>query len=196
MEHCVLILTKLAFISAILTVALEQIFDTDIFDSFNKNVSKTRDFRPWISSFIGILIAYTFDIRALHLGLGLEINDTNLHLSELFRRFIDNFFTGIVIGGGTKTIKKTFKYLVPDSKKKQESDILNDKQKDDNTKKALNDSFNCKITIDFTIDMVEDIDALASKLSITRQAVILMVMKDFLIRNSIVYFANVKKYSQ
>jgi len=43
----------------------------------------------------------------------------------------------------------------------------------------------CKTVVDFSYDMVEDIDALASQLNINRQAIIIMVMKEFLIRNRI-----------
>ncbi len=49
--------------------------------------------------------------------------------------------------------------------------------------KKLHNNNVCKTTIDFSLDMVEDIDSVASQLNLNRQAVIIMVMKEFLIRN-------------
>jgi len=51
--------------------------------------------------------------------------------------------------------------------------------------RKLHNKKTCKTVVDFSYDMIEDIDALASQLNINRQAIIIMVMKEFLIRNRI-----------
>ena len=129
MNSYVDVISELAFISAILTVALQQIFDTDIYRSFTKKISKLcpnyfsvknnddstkdRDLRPWISSLIGIYIACAFNIQALHSGLNVQ----NPGQVNFFPEWIDLIFTGIIIGGGTKTIKNLANSFFPNDKK-------------------------------------------------------------------------------
>ena len=53
-----------------------------------------------------------------------------------------------------------------------------------------------KTIVDFSYDMAEDIDALASQLNVNRQAIIIMVMKEFLIRNKISeHITNFQRFS-
>ena len=129
MNNYVDVIAELAFISAILTVALQQIFDTDIYRSFTKKISelcpklfsitnkdgskKNRDLKPWISSLIGIYIAFAFNIQALYSGLNVQ----NPGQVNCLPKWVDLVFTGIIIGGGTKSLKNLADSLFPNTKK-------------------------------------------------------------------------------
>jgi len=115
MDNLIYVLMKLAFVSAILTVALEQIYDTDLFNKLinkiaqkmplifkTENSTGIRDLTPWISTLFGIYIAYAFNIQALYQGL--EINNSDQ--VKCFSPILDTIFTGMIIGGGTKTITR------------------------------------------------------------------------------------------
>jgi len=116
MADVMLTLVRLAFVATILTVALEQIFDTRFYQKyFGKGLNGTGsryftefELRPWISTLVGILIAFSFEIQAISTGLGSEfLSASGGHNPEA--QLVDMVLTGLIIGGGTKSVKKIAK---------------------------------------------------------------------------------------
>ena len=107
-------LTQLAFMAIILTVALEQIYDTNLYQKYlgkgldgkGSKFFKSFDLRPWIATAVGLFLAFGFQIRALQAGLGID-NAKGFLGAEA--ETVDMFLTGLIIGGGTKTIIKIAK---------------------------------------------------------------------------------------
>lgn len=109
-------LVRLAFVAAVLTVALEQVFDTKLYQKYlgkgldgeGSRFFRTFELRPWISTAVGIFLAFGFELKALASGLGPEfINTTGTAAAEA--EIVDKILTGLIIGGGTKTIKNLAK---------------------------------------------------------------------------------------
>ncbi len=109
-------LVRLAFMAAVLTIALEQIFETRLYQKyFGKGLDdkgsiffKSFELRPWLSSGVGIFLALGFQMKALESGLGPDFISTSSSISEN-AEIVDMILTGLIIGGGTKTIKKLAK---------------------------------------------------------------------------------------
>jgi len=112
-------LVQLAFVATVLTVALEQIFDTNLYqkylgkgldgqDTKDSRFFKSFELRPWLSTAVGIFLAFSFGMTAIESGLGSEFmtppGDTGAEA-----KMVDMVLTGLIIGGGTKTIKKIAK---------------------------------------------------------------------------------------
>ncbi len=105
-----LTLVRMTFIAVFMAVALEQIFDTKLYQKYlgkglNGEGSKffqMFELRPWLSSALGIFIAFSFNITALESGLGSEFMSETGYDAQI----LDMILTGLIIGGGTKTIKK------------------------------------------------------------------------------------------
>ncbi len=109
-------LVQMAFVATILTVALEQIFDTRLYQRFlGKGIDgngsvffKTFELRPWISTASGIFVAMTFELQAITIGLGEaylgSVNHAGAVVDDV--KIVDMVLTGLVIGGGTKSVKK------------------------------------------------------------------------------------------
>ncbi len=109
-------LVRLAFVAAVLTVALEQIFDTTFYQKyFGKGLDgkgsrflKNFELRPWVSTVVGIFLAFGFNMTALQSGLGSEFVTASGTIGA-DAQIVDKVLTGLIIGGGTKTIKKLAK---------------------------------------------------------------------------------------
>jgi hypothetical protein len=109
-------LVQMAFVATILTVALEQVFDTRLYQRFlgkgidgNESVFfKGFELRPWISTAAGIFVAITFELQAISIGLGQgylgSVNHAGAVVDDV--KIVDMVLTGLVIGGGTKSVKK------------------------------------------------------------------------------------------
>ena len=106
-------LVQLAFVATVMTVALEQIFDTRLYQKYlGKGLDgqgsiyfRDWELRPWISTAAGVALAVIFRIRAIESGLGAEfLASAAAHGGEA--ALVDTILTGIIIGGGTKSIKK------------------------------------------------------------------------------------------
>ena len=103
-------LAVLILIAAGQTVALEQIFDTPLYqrwlgwgvDGQPSKILKSFDLRPWIS--VGV------DIYTCHLW-GLQFPGQGLNGYEVTGEttWVGILFAGFLIGGGTKRIKKMMK---------------------------------------------------------------------------------------
>ena len=111
-------LVQLAFVATLMTVALEQIFDTRLYQKYlGKGLDgagsvyfRDWELRPWISTAAGVAIAVVFRIRAIESGLGSEfLASAASHGGEA--ALIDTILTGVIIGGGTKSIKKVARRL-------------------------------------------------------------------------------------
>ena len=109
-----LTLVQLAFVATVLTVALEQIFDTKLYQEYlgkgleGENGSKffsNFEVRPWISTGIGIFLAFSFHLHAIKSGLGSEYL-ASIGGSSQDSEIVDMILTGLIIGGGTKSVKK------------------------------------------------------------------------------------------
>jgi len=106
-------LVRLAFVAAVLTAALQQIFDTKLYQKYlGKGIDgegsiycKNFELRPWISSAVGIYLAFAFQMKALASGLGPEFITPSAGTFDE-AAIVDMILTGLIIGGGTKTIKK------------------------------------------------------------------------------------------
>lgn len=124
-------LVQLAFVATVQTVALEQIFDTRLYQKYlgwGEDGKGSRFFsrfelRPWISSAVGIFLAFAFQLQALKFGLGKGGDDVEL-VSKLIGTAagdVDMALTGLIIGGGTKAIKKVVRQFGETRKDIQES---------------------------------------------------------------------------
>ena len=115
MGDVVLTLFRLTYVATIMTVALEQIFDTRFYQKYfgkGENGEGSRFFtnfelRPWIAAAVGVFLAFGFKFRALESGLG-DVDGSGTFLGNEAAT-VDMFLTGVIIGGGTKTIKKIAK---------------------------------------------------------------------------------------
>jgi len=105
-------LVGLGFVSAVQTVALEQVYDTKLYAKFlGKGLDGAAgskflgnfELRPWISTATGIWLALEFKLGAITYGLG--IDPAAVSGSSYTA---DNILTGLIIGGGTKAVKKVF----------------------------------------------------------------------------------------
>ena len=105
-------LVGLAFVSAVQTVALEQIYDTTLYRKFlgkglegqGSLLLKNFALRPWISTATGIWLALEFELGAISAGLGV-----NPQVLPEMSYTADNILTGLIIGGGTKAVKSVWK---------------------------------------------------------------------------------------
>jgi len=78
MVDITLTLIRLTFVATVLTIALEQIFDTKLYQNYlgkgldgkGSRFFTTFELRPWISSAVGIFLALSFEMKALESGLG------------------------------------------------------------------------------------------------------------------------------
>ena len=111
MGDIILTFSQLAAVAAVMTVALEQIFETRLYQSlFGKGVDgnpskwapASFELRPWISIAVGILVAYYAEGMAIMKMLGQEyatmvegqLGPDGVH--------VDFILTGLILGGGTK----------------------------------------------------------------------------------------------
>ena len=107
-----LTLVGLGFVSSVQTVALEQVYDTRLYTKFlgkglegtGSVLLKNFELRPWISTATGIWLALEFKLGAITYGLGI---DPQVGGGGSFTA--DNILTGLIIGGGTKAVKKVLK---------------------------------------------------------------------------------------
>lgn len=107
-------LLRLTFMAIILTVALEQIYDTNLYQKYlgkgldgkGRKFFKSYDFRPWIATAVGLFLAFGFKIQVLQAGMGIDKAEGFLGTEA---EAVDMFLTGQIIGGGTKTIVKITK---------------------------------------------------------------------------------------
>ena len=105
-------LVGLAFVSAVQTVALEQVYDTKLYTKFLRKglegagsvLLKNFELRPWISTATGIWLALEFKLGAITYGLG--VDPTTIAGASFTA---DNILTGLIIGGGTKAVKSVWK---------------------------------------------------------------------------------------
>ena len=105
-------LVGLAFVSAVQTVALEQVYDTKLYTKFlgtglegaGSVLLKNFELRPWISTATGIWLALEFKLGAITYGLG--VDPTTIAGASFTA---DNILTGLIIGGGTKAVKSVWK---------------------------------------------------------------------------------------
>ena len=105
-------LVGLAFVSAVQTVALEQVYDTKLYTKFlgkglegaGSVLLKNFELRPWISTAPGIWLALEFKLGAITYGLG--VDPTTIAGASFTA---DNILTGLIIGGGTKAVKSVWK---------------------------------------------------------------------------------------
>jgi len=115
-------LIRLAFVAAVLTVALEQIFDTPLYQKYlgkglngeGSRFMKNFELRPWISTIGGMFLAFAFGLTALQSGLGSEFINAETIGTEA--EIVDKVLTGLIVGGGTKTIKKLANQFVSTQK--------------------------------------------------------------------------------
>lgn len=106
-------LIQLAFVSVIMTVALEQVFDTRLYQNYlgsgpdgkGSVLFKDLELRPWIATIIGIFLSFCYQLQAIKFGLGDEFLGKASALNEN-AKIVDMLLTGLIIGGGTKSIKK------------------------------------------------------------------------------------------
>ena len=75
---------------------------------------KTFELRPWISTSGGLFIAFGFGLTALQSGLGSEFITSGTINADA--EIIDKVLTGLIVGGGTKTIKKLANQFVATQK--------------------------------------------------------------------------------
>lgn len=117
----------MAFVAAVLTVALEQIFDTKLYQKYlgkgldgnGSHLFKHFELRPWISTAVGIFLAFVFEMKAIESGLGSDfINPTGNAVADA--AIVDMLLTGLIIGGGTKTVYKLGKQFADTQKKLKE----------------------------------------------------------------------------
>ncbi|GEM_PF-6765713 len=102
-------LTLLTLIAAGQTVALEQVFDTQLYQKwlgFGENGRGSRllptvELRPWISSAVGLFIAFHWEIQFPGKALPGAGGPDDL--------VVGCVMAGLIIGGGTKAIKKLLK---------------------------------------------------------------------------------------
>jgi len=122
MTQFMLTLMQLGFIIALITVALEVPFSTNLFKKYLGNgvngdgegeFFKGFELRPWISMAVGLLVAFFFHIQAIKTGLGSEFLGKDLSTDAVI---IDQFLTGLVLGGGPKTLK-AFGRIIKETKK-------------------------------------------------------------------------------
>jgi len=112
MQDIAITLLRLAFVSIVLMVALEQIFETKLYQKYlgkgengdGSKIFKHFELRPWLSMLAGVIIAFKFGLTCLSAGLGPAFISASQDANQ-----IDMFLTGLIIGGGTKPIKKIYK---------------------------------------------------------------------------------------
>lgn len=118
-------LVKLAFVATVQTVALEQIFDTRLYqyylgkgpDGQGSRFFRHFELRPWISNAVGLLVAFKWELQCIGEGLKAGYLDVWPQVSGNYPSvldypdvmLVDMVFTGLVVGGGTKAIKKIAK---------------------------------------------------------------------------------------
>jgi len=118
MGDVVLTFTQLAFVSALMTAALEVIFRTRAYqyylgrgpDGAGSRWFTHFEFRPWIAMIVGVFVAYSFSLTALIEGLGIDLKDL-VDVSPIGEGVVDVdvVITGIVLGGGAKAIRDVVK---------------------------------------------------------------------------------------
>lgn len=99
-------LIGLAFVATVQMVALEVVFETE---GYRRALGRAADgegmeLRPWISMAVGIGLAWTFNLQAIAYGLAIDpegLSGTG--------NAIDRLLTGLIIAGGTKSIKKIYR---------------------------------------------------------------------------------------
>jgi hypothetical protein len=125
MANLLIVLTKLAFVATVLTVALEQIFDTRFYQKWlGKGIDGTPsrffqvfELRPWISSAVGVFLAWKLQLAAIAEGTSaayIPIPDGLESVPDVLA--IDFILTGLIIGGGTKAVKKVAKQFAATKK--------------------------------------------------------------------------------
>jgi len=108
------LLIQLYLISAAMTVALEQVFDTDAYHrllgkGINGEPSRWLpgvELRPYFATLAGIFVACAAQLELLSQGLGVDM--ASGWMSGAGQVF-DWILTGVVLGGGSKTIKRLAK---------------------------------------------------------------------------------------
>ena len=114
-------LMRLAAVSIVMTVALEQIFETKLYQSlFGKGIDgrpsrwapSNFELRPWIASAVGIELAFGFELMAITHILGMAYGDViGSQYLGAEAAILDYVLTGLILGGGTKSIKKIAKRM-------------------------------------------------------------------------------------
>lgn len=107
-----LTLLGLGFVMAMQTVALEQIYDTKLWrrylgkgdDGSGSRLFSQFELRPWVSTAVGIYLAYVFKFQCIAYAYG--IDPSQMPPSA---QYVDIILTGLIIGGGTKALKKLSK---------------------------------------------------------------------------------------
>jgi len=108
------VLIQLYVIAFTLTVVLQQLFDTDAYKAVlgkGLNGQPSRflpglELRPYFATAVGIFVACAAELELLSQGLGVDMASGWLGgAGPVF----DWILTGILLGGGAKTVKKLAK---------------------------------------------------------------------------------------
>ena len=132
MGDVLLTLTQLAYVSAVVAAGLEVLFETKLYQAYlgkglNGDGSKfftSFELRPWIAIAVGICVAWQFDLCAIIEGLNISLPEfAALSGTDSVDRInaIDRVLTGIVIGGGAKSIKALAKSFASTRKEAKET---------------------------------------------------------------------------
>jgi len=117
-QESVTALAQLYALSIVLTIALEQVFDTQLFHrllgkgTVKDGVVKPSVFlpyaevRPYIASLVGIGVALIAHLEVLRSILNVDMASGGLGEAGLY---VDRVLTGIFLGGGAKTVKRVAK---------------------------------------------------------------------------------------
>ena len=107
-------LLQLYVISILLTVALEQLFDNQAYEwlvgkGINGKPSKllpNAELRPYIATAFGVAIALAAHLEALSAVLQIDMTSGS---TGSWGPILDRVLTGVMLGGGAKTVKKLAK---------------------------------------------------------------------------------------
>jgi len=118
-QDALVALAQLYALAIVLTIALEQVFDTDLYHSLvGKGVTKPDgthvpsrflpdvELRPYIATAAGIAIAIMAHLQILRAVLGVDMGDGAFGQAGAY---VDRVITGIFLGGGAKTVKRLAK---------------------------------------------------------------------------------------
>jgi len=108
------VLIQLYIISAVMTVVMEQIFDTQAYHMLiGKGVNgkpswllPNMEIRPYIATAAGIFVAMAANLQFLSQGLQIDMSTGIMGAAGAY---FDCIITGIMLGGGSKTVKRLSK---------------------------------------------------------------------------------------
>ena len=109
-------LIQLYAIAVLLSIALEQVFDNGLYQRLlGKGVNgkpsllfPAAELRPYIATAVGVLVAFAAQLQALASVLQVDMASGGL---GTWGAVLDRILTGVLLGGGAKTVKKLAKGL-------------------------------------------------------------------------------------